>query len=538
MRKLLVIAAITVTVALATLNDAAAAVPVLLDPSFDGDGRVTTDVGHSFYEDEFFALVQQPDGKLVAGGRARNPANNNFDFTLVRYRPDGSLDTSFSGDGIVTTDFLGGFDEIHGLALQPDGKLVAAGFAYNSVTGADDFALARYNPDGSLDTSFATYGDDGVGMTDFYGGTDVAFSLVLQPDGKLVLAGFAQNPSTGGYDFALARYLPDGNLDPSFSGDGRVTTDFLGSTDGALKLALQPDGKLVAAGLSFNTATGNFDFALARYNTDGSLDTSFATYGADGVGVTDFYGFTDVAFGLVIQPDGKLVLSGFAHNPSTGNLDFALARYLPDGNLDPSFDGDGRVTTDFAGGFDEALALTLQPDGKLLAAGLATSPGTGIDFGLARYNADGSLDTSFGNGGRLVTDFYGGADGIHALVVQWDGKVVAAGDAFNPHTGGDDFALARYLMADPSWIAGVVASLPDKVFAAGKKATILNALSLIAGDIQSGNISAALLKLQDLRSRMDGCPPGPDVDDWVVNCLAQTQLRTLIDQLAAKLRSS
>ncbi|MGD2205983.1 MAG: hypothetical protein PVH17_04310, partial [Anaerolineae bacterium] len=297
-----------------------------------------------------------PDGKLVAAGSAGRSYYED-DFALARYNADGSLDTSFDGDGKVTTDFGGG-DVGSALVLQPDGKLVAAG------ESRDNFALARYNADGSLDTSFD---GDGKVTTDF-GGIDEVMAIVLQPDGKLVVAGFSGSDSTSdrNYDFALARYNADGSLDSSFDGDGKVTTDFGADSDLGRALVLQPDGKLVVAGESRN------NFALARYNADGSLDSSFD---GDGKVTTDFGG-GDRGRALVLQPDGKLVVAGVSRN------NFALARYNADGSLDPSFDGDGKATIDF-GDYAYGSALVRQSDGTLFVAGSSSG-----DFALAQFFGD------------------------------------------------------------------------------------------------------------------------------------------------------
>ncbi len=249
-------------------------------------------------------------------------------------------------------------------------------------------------------------------MTTDFGGTDIANAVVLQSDGKIVAVG--QDSS----DFALARYNADGSLDSSFGTGGKVTTDF-GGSDAALAAVLQPDGKIVAVG------TSAADFALARYNTDGSLDTSFGTGGK----VTTDFGGTDQAWAAVLQPDGKIVAAGLA------SADFALARYNTNGSLDTSFGTGGKVTTSFEGS-DQARAVVLQPDGKIVAVGWDN----GVEFALARYNTDGLLDSSFGTGGKVTTDF-GGSDAALAAVLQSDGKIVAVGFANTT-----DFALARYLI--------------------------------------------------------------------------------------------
>jgi uncharacterized delta-60 repeat protein len=402
----------------------ALATPGALDPTFGTGGKVTTAFGSG--NDGAGALALQPDGKLVAAGNGSNGSND--DFALARYNPNGSLDTSFNGTGKVTTAFGSGDDDAYALALQPDGKLVAAG---QSTSGSTDaFALARYNQDGSLDTSF-----NGTGKVTTAIGSDEdsANALALQPDGKLVAAGYSYNGSQ--YLFALVRYNPDGSLDTSFNGTGKVTTAIGSDDDGISALALQPDGKLVAAGYTWNASYA--DFALARYNPDGSLDTSF---NGTGKVTTVFSSRTDEINALGLQPDGKLVAAGYTWNGSNDD-DFALARYNPNGSLDTSFNGTGKVTTAFGPGREVARALALQPDGKLVTAGYSWS-GSNYDFALARHNPNGSLDASFNGTGKVTTAFGPGLDGISALALQPDGKPVAAG--YSDNGSNYDFALARY----------------------------------------------------------------------------------------------
>ena len=336
----------------------------------------------------------------------------------------GDLDRSFGTGGKVTTDFAGDQDSARALVVQGT-KLVAAGSGTAVPGGLGAFALARYNRDGTLDTSFGT---GGKVTTDFPGGGD-ANALAVQADGKLVAAGV-----TGG-DFTLVRYNPDGSLDTSFGTGGTVTTDFAGNVDIANALIVQADGKLVAAG---STEFFAVDFAVARYNTDGSLDTSFGTGGQV---VTDVDG-TDRAYALALQ-GGKLVAGGLSFSATAGtNGDFGLVRYNANGTLDASFGSGGKVTTDFAragGSFDEARALVVQGR-KLVAAG---DVGPFFDFGLARYKADGTLDRSFGSGGKVTTDFAGQTDEAFGLAVQADGRLVAAGFMLSEF-GEMDFALARY----------------------------------------------------------------------------------------------
>ncbi|MCX7619129.1 delta-60 repeat domain-containing protein, partial [Tepidiforma sp.] len=284
-----------------------------LDPTFGTGGKVTTAVGSS--SDEAFALVLQPDGKLVAAGWSVDAAGND-DFALVRYNPNGSLDPTFGSGGKVITDLGSSIDGASALVLQPDGRLVAAGDSSNAA-GKSDFALVRINPNGSLDTSF---GSGGKVTTAVGSGSGIA-ALVLQPDGKLVAAGLSSN---GDYDFALVRYNPNGTLDPTFGSGGKVITDLGSGSDEAHDLVLQPDGKLVAAGSSMPTL-GDFDFALVRYNPNGTLDP---TFGSGGKVTTDLGSSYDQAYALVLQPDGKLVAAGYSRN-AAGNFDFSLVRYNP-----------------------------------------------------------------------------------------------------------------------------------------------------------------------------------------------------------------
>jgi uncharacterized delta-60 repeat protein len=395
-----------------------------LDTSFGGDGTVLTDF-ESGSSDAAYDLAIQPDGKIVVAGNSYGGFGGP-DFALARYLPNGALDPSFGSYGSVHTDFEGGsLDEAYVLALRPDGKIVVAG--YSELSDRSVFALARYLPNGALDSGF---GSHGTVHTDF-GSGNAAFvlGLAVQPDGKIAVAGMST--ASGSQDFALARYLPNGTLDATFNGDGTVLTDFgSGSRDWAYALALQPDGKIVVAGVS--NASGNDDFALARYLPNGTLD---ATFSGDGKVTTSFgSGGAGIAYALALQPDGKIVVAGGAY----GSPDMALARYLPNGTLDTTFNGDGKVITSFGSGSSAlALALALQPNGKIVVAGFSDG-----DMALARYLPNGTLDTTFNGDGKVTTAI--GSSGIaNALAIQpRDGRLVAAGSSIA--SGSQDFALARY----------------------------------------------------------------------------------------------
>ncbi|MDX3534529.1 calcium-binding protein [Streptomyces sp. MB09-01] len=281
---------------------------------------------------------------------------------------------------------------------------------------------------GDLDPAF---GGDGRVVTDF-AGYDESRDMVLQADGKIVTVGLNTAPEGGAADFALARYRTDGSLDTTFDGDGLVLSDLRGGgEDVANGVAVQPDGKIVVVGRSAEPDGGAL-FTVVRYRSDGSLDTGFG--GGDGIVLTDFgAGGAQEAFAVTVGSDGGILAAGMS------GAELALARYHADGSPDAGFDGDGRVTTAFAGGAATAFDVTTQPDGRIVVAGRAgyNYPANASDFALARYHADGSLDTGFDGDGRVTTAF-AEADVVGGVKVQPDGKIVAAGSsAF-------DFALARY----------------------------------------------------------------------------------------------
>jgi uncharacterized delta-60 repeat protein len=442
-----------------------------LDPSFGGTpapGLMITDFFGS--ADNILGIVLQPDGKIVAAGSAAGgPGGTNF--ALARYKPDGSLDPDFGGNptpGLQVTDFFGGIDIANAVVLQVDGKIVAVGQAAGGPGGAN-FVLARYMPDGSLDPDFGGNPAPGLQVTDFFGSTDIARGAVLQPDGKIIAVGQAAG-GTGGTNFALARYKTDGSLDGTFGGNpmpGLMVTDFFAGTDIARGVALQPDGKIVVVG-SVTGGTGGTNFALARYMPDGSLDPDFGGNPAPGLMVTDFFGSTDQANAVVLQPDGKIVVVGQAAG-GTGGTNFALARYTTNGSLDETFGGTpapGLQVTDFFGSTDIAHAVALQPDGKIVAVGEAASGPGGIAFALARYKTDGSLDEAFGGTpapGLMITDFFAGnlIDIANGVVVQSDGKIVAAGQAGGSGFG-FDFGLARYFAFNPGRVSPLTQAIIDK----------------------------------------------------------------------------
>lgn len=413
-----------------------------LDPSFGDGGVVMTDFNTS--TDLANAVALQADGKLVVAGTTY--INNDFsdeDFAIARYNADGSLDTSFGNNGKVTTDFPNLAAVISAVAVQPDGKIVVAGGAYPLFTFTGDFKVARYNPDGSLDTSF---GAGGIVTTIFPGDGSYAFALALQSDGKIIAAGtdfFDFNPGDmSDTDFALARYNPDGSLDTTFGNGGTVTTDFLGHEDDVYSVLIQPDGKIIAVG-SANSPFDYYDFAIARYLANGSLDT---TFGTGGKVRTDFgNNDLDIANAAALQPDGKIVAAGTTMFDFGVQQQFALTRSNSDGTLDKTFGTGGRLLIDFGSFAQSANAVLIQPDGKIITVGYPNTEDENSDFLLARCNPNGSLDPGFGVGGKVRTSFGDLGAGANAAVLQPDHKIVAIGFNATETNSGVEFVLARYL---------------------------------------------------------------------------------------------
>jgi uncharacterized delta-60 repeat protein len=396
--------------------------------------KITTDIGTN--SDEWAnAMAVQNDGKiLVAGGSG---ASGSYDFTVVRYNSDSTLDSSFGTGGKAHTDIgTNSSDGANAIALQSDGKIVLAG---NSTTaGATDFAVARYNSDGTLDSSFGTAGkvttDIGTNSADY------STAMAVQSDGKILVSGYFN--AGGSRNFVVVRYNSNGTLDASFGTGGKVTTDIgTNSDDQASAVTFQSDGKILLAGGS--NAGGSFDFAVVRYNSDGTLDASFGTGGK----VTTDIGTnsSDGANAIALQSNGKILLAGQSN--TSGSPDFVAIRYNSDGTLDASFGTGGKVTTDIGTSSDDRpYGIQIESDGKILLAGNTNASGS-YDFAVARYNSDGTLDSSFGTSGKVTTDIGTNSDeGFSAIRIESDGKILLAGNSDTNDPGNTyDFALVRIL---------------------------------------------------------------------------------------------
>jgi len=415
-----------------------------LDPTFGTGGMVMTDLNRS--TDLANAVAIQSDGKLVVVGQTyKNNDYSDEDFAVTRYNTDGTLDNTFGRGGKVRTDFPGLAAVPSAVVIQPDGKIVVAGGAFPQFTFAGNFEVVRYNPNGSLDRSF---GNGGIVTTTFPEGS-YAFDVALQPDGKIVAAGtvfvdfIPGEPSNT--DFALARYNPDGTPDAAFGSGGQVSTDFVGMEDDAFSVLIQSDGKIVAVG-SANSPATYYDFAAVRYLSNGTIDTAF---GVAGKVSTDFgdHNF-DRAQSAALQSDDKIVAAGFAISQNGLSENFAVARYTANGVLDTTFSRDGITQIDFGNCCQSAYQVLLQSDGKIITVGYPNTEDSDSDFLLARLNPRGSLDPTFGVGGRVRTSFGDLNGGANGAVLQSDGKIVAVGFQATFSNQWSNFALARYVGAN------------------------------------------------------------------------------------------
>lgn len=400
-----------------------------VDTSFGG-GVIVTPVGVS--EDYANAVAVQADGKvLVAGSTATSQGTQ---FSVVRHLRDGGLDPSFGQGGKVVLPMgTRGNDGVAALAVQPDGRIVLAGSSDQGASGMD-FALLRLLPDGQPDPSF---GSGGKLIVDFFGGTDRARALALLPDGRIVVGGEAHSGAAGGLDFALLQLRTDGTPDPAFGTGGRVVTAIRsgGSSELIRGLALPVvDGeqRILAVG-------GEGDFMAVRYRADGALDT---TFGAGGKVAGLFNASIGSARAVTLLPDGRAVVAGHIGHR------FAAVRLTVNGQLDAGFGTAGRFEKSLVNNWNEATAVALQADGKLVLGGWAyAGVGTSGDFAALRLTANGQLDAGFGDAGVLIRSAAAGtkSDQSDAMVLQADDRVptvraILAGEASSSNY---DFALMR-----------------------------------------------------------------------------------------------
>lgn len=413
--------------------------PGQLDVAFGVGGQHSMDLGGTY--DWGYASVVQPDGRIIAAGVSN--ARGTYDFAVTRHLPSGALDPSFGEGGVTITDFGKSWDWAYGLALQPDGRIVVAGSSDRS--GSRDFALARYDTSGHLDRSF---GDEGLVLTPIRPlSIDIVHGLAVQPDGGIVAAGVTYDEKASlrpHGDFMVVRYTPQGDLDPSFGVGGVVTTNFQGeSYDEPHAVVLQRDGRILLGGASntgggFGKIFGADNLALARYLPNGLIDPSF---GEGGVVVVDAGSMQESIRALALDRDGAIIAAGRTSGEKRGDL--LLARFLPNGALDPSFGSSpAGLSINDLGTAEEGLTSVVLTDGAIVAGGVV-APRPNGDLAVVRYDRRGRLDRTFGHNGMATADFGERDDRVRSLALQPDGKVVAVGSSET------DFALARFDVTAP-----------------------------------------------------------------------------------------
>lgn len=419
-----------------------------LNPNLTIDTSFGTNGVAVYYDARYRPLIcLQPDQKIIVTGQS----------SILRYDSSGNLDPSFGTNGVYpdVASFLtlqrdgkilygsGMMKRLHGvsnfnsnkgkmitqLGYQDDvaksfaqrsgGKWIVAGHSQNAVSANSltDFGLIGYNADGSLDYNF---GSNGIVATDFSGGTDYAYTTVVQPDGKILVGGYSNSGATY---FALARYLPNGLLDNTFGTGGKQINYINNQNGGIFKITLQTDGKIIAVGWN-----SSYDFRIVRYNTNGSLDNTFGTNGV--VSIDMLSGSYDTAIDVFIRPDGKILVSGTVESGSDSF--FGICRILSNGNLDASFDGDGKFITQVGGVYDYCSSMSVQNDGKIILIGTASN-GSNNTCGIIRILENGGLDTSFDSDGKRTFSI-GGAnydDYPNSVAVRTDGKIIIGGNTIS-----------------------------------------------------------------------------------------------------------
>jgi uncharacterized delta-60 repeat protein len=370
-----------------------------LDTSFGSGGKKTINFGGT---DDPRVVLVQPNGRIVVAGGGAAASS----FCVVRLRTNGTLDTTFGSGGKKVIDFGGDDESVFGAALQADGKIVLAGDSHLKV------AVARLKPNGALDASF-----EGDGKKVFsWGALGRAQAVVVAPNGKILLAGFS-GPEGG--NIQVARLKTNGLLDTTFGTGGKAAVDF-GGDDFGMAMARQADGRILVAGRS--SAAGA---VVARLRATGTLDPDF-----DGDGRVTLPGGGS-ASAVLVQPDRNIVVAGNA----MGSGVMTVTRLTPTGALDPTFGAGGTASIDFGSLADLAAGAALQPNGKIVVAGYTQAS---EDVAVARLNANGSPDATFGVAGKATVEF-GVATFGNAVALQSNGRIVVAGQK----TGNDDFAVAR-----------------------------------------------------------------------------------------------
>lgn len=386
------------------------------DLSFSDDGKQTVqfDAGAANI-DVATCVGLQSDGKIIIGGYFQR-SDSNYDFGVARLNEDGTLDATFSGDGRATIafDMAGGLDDrAYGLAIDIQDRIVLVGSTQVKSNGSTDFAMVRLTADGELDTSFSADGKKTIAFNMGGQRNDQANAVTIQPNGAILVAGYAERNSRGNYDFAVARISHNGNMDNTLNKTGKRTINMnLGgnSDDRATTIAVSGN-RIIVGGYSEKDATGDFDFSIARLTMGGTLDKSFSADGKQFVPFDVGLANDDRPVGMAIQEDGRIYLAGYAELHDAGDYDFAIARITTNGSLDRTFglEQDGKQLIPFnilANGLDKASAVAVDAEGNIVVVGSAkVNEPLDTDFAAVRLLPSGLLDTAFADGGMTTLAF-------------------------------------------------------------------------------------------------------------------------------------
>ncbi|HNW98272.1 MAG TPA: T9SS type A sorting domain-containing protein [Bacteroidales bacterium] len=395
--------------------------PGILDCDFNSDGKIITDFGTD--NDAASSIAVQTDGKIIIAGTTIEPITLD-NLLITRYTPDGNIDQTFATNGFDTLGFSDAMDRPHSVIIQPDEKILIAGSSY--LSGKSFYFVVRYNANGSLDNSF---GNNGKLFSQIDGKFTYVSSIMLAPDGKIFCGGSCDT------DLLLFKLLSDGSIDNTFGTNGYVTTD-MSPDETIVKIAIQSDGKILAAAQVGGFST-KYDFGLLRYNSNGTLDSTFSY---DGKLFTSFGPDHDYCNDMCLAPDGKIFLAGTSNTNPTNS--FALIKYNSNGSIDLSFNQSGKVLMPIRKS-SICNSVELQEDGKILISGYSLDDSNNSDFTLVRLNINGSIDSTFGTDGIVLTDFGTNVDYSTCMAIQPDGRILLGGKSdlnfFNI------VAIARYI---------------------------------------------------------------------------------------------
>lgn len=400
-----------------------------LDPAFGIGGMVVTSFGQRC--EIAYNMVLQPDGKIIVlGNFDPEPGVYDSDLMLARFNSDGTVDSTFGTNGLTLVD-VNGDEHAFDAVVQADGSIVVAGASYN-VPGQDKLVM-RFTSNGVLDPSF---GNGGVVLIDDSFQFEHLRGVALQTDERIVVVG-------GGFDgdyptMYMARLNTDGSLDSTFSGDGKLEFQLAEVNCFAMDVALQSDGRIVCAGPG-QVIGSSFDPGVARCLPDGTLDSTFSD---DGKVTIPWCIFFDDVRAVAIQQDGKILIAG-ADSVSSQASTIAVSRFFADGTLDSAFGQNGTVMAQTGIGSDTRCnAMAVDPDGNILLAGTFRSSATEFKSYLCRLDDNGTFDPAFGVGGEFIHSTPGMREQIWGMALQPDGAIVLAG------LGGDytigDVLLMRY----------------------------------------------------------------------------------------------